>query len=278
MHHITPKKSGNLTYTSCELQTSSANLKAVSFSPDKTNPLKAAMAGRSPVKIKKFDINTKFNNVVITRNTVIEPYNEPVNFTCHDSTGPVTVSDLYAISLGQLVDITAKVTHMTGSKFIKMDNTTLKQSRAILLDPTGSIKVVFWESFVDSVEDGQTYKFTNLRVKEDFHTHEKFVNTAKEGCNIESASPFTTDLPEVNISLSEIATKQATVSVIGVKVVSRFFCCNNCSKKLEEKGKNYYCRPCNMKQKATNDQWFCKIRVEDSVCQQYNQRYSTRKW
>ncbi len=55
-----------------------------------------------------------------------------------DFTEPVTVSDLYAISPGQLVTVTAKVTHMTGSKFIKMDNASLKQSRAILLDPTGS--------------------------------------------------------------------------------------------------------------------------------------------
>jgi hypothetical protein len=91
----------------------------------------------------------------------------------------------------------------------------------------GSIKVVFWESFVDSVEDGQTYKFTNLRVKQDFHTHEKLVNTAKEGCKVN----------KVNISLSEVATKQAIISVIGVKVVSKYFCCNTCSKKPEERGK-----------------------------------------
>jgi hypothetical protein len=63
----------------------------VSFSPEKTNPLKAAMASKSLVKIKKFDVNAILNNVVIPRNTVIEPYNEPVNFTCNDSTGPITM-------------------------------------------------------------------------------------------------------------------------------------------------------------------------------------------
>ena len=92
MHHITPKKSGNFIYTSCELQTS--NLKAVSFSSDKVIPLKTAMANKSPVKIRKFDVNTKFNNVVITKNTVIESFDEPVDFECADFTGPVTVSDL----------------------------------------------------------------------------------------------------------------------------------------------------------------------------------------
>ena len=159
---------------------------------------------------------------------------------------------------------------MTGSKFIKMDNASLKQSRAILLDPTGSIKVVFWEAFVDTVEDGNTYKFTNLRVKEDYHTHEKFVNMAKEGCKFESAPPFTQPLAEVKISLSEIATKEATISVIGVKLVSKYLSCNTCSKKLEERGANFYCPPCNMKQKPNGYHRFCKIRVKDSTSQQYN--------
>ena len=140
IHCVTPKKLGSLTYMSCELQTCSANLKAVSFSPDKVNPLKAAMASKSPVKIKKFDINQKFNNILINRSTVIEHYDEPLTFKCTDSTAPVAVSDLNAISPGQLVNITAKVTHMTGSKFIKLDNATLKQSRAIPVDPSGSIQ------------------------------------------------------------------------------------------------------------------------------------------
>lgn len=270
VHHVTPKKSVNLSYTSCELQISSSNLKAVSFSPEKTNPLNHAMAGKSPVKIRKFEFNTKFNNVVITKNTIIEHYKEPINFTCADSTAPVTVSDLYAISPGQLVNVTAKVTHMTGVKVIKMDDGTLKQTRAILVDPTGSIKVVFWQEWVDSVEDGETYTFTNLRVKEDYHSHEKFVNTAKAGCKIEASVPFTQPLPDVKISLTDIATKEATISVVGVKTVSKYFSCNTCSRKLEERGIKYYCRSCNMKQKPVNDQWFCKLRVKDSSSQQFN--------
>ncbi len=110
------------------------------------------------------------------------------------------------------------------------------------------IKVVFWEDFVDTVQDGNTYKLTNLRVKEDYHTHEKFGNTAKEGCKFESAAPFTQPLAEVKFSLSKIASKEATISIIGIKLVLKNLSCNTCSKKLEERSINYYCPPCNMKQ------------------------------
>ncbi|CAB4028264.1 Hypothetical predicted protein [Paramuricea clavata] len=35
---------------------------------------------------------------------------------------------------------------------------------AILVDPTASIQAVFWEEWVDSIEDGKTYIFTNMRI------------------------------------------------------------------------------------------------------------------
>ena len=132
----------------------------------------------------------------------------------------------------------------------------------------GSIKVVFWESFVDSVEDGQTYKFTNLRVKQDFHTHEKLVNTAKEGCKVN----------KVNISLSEVATKQAIISVIGVKVVSKYFCCNTCSKKPEERGKIIIavCATWNKRQQMTSG--FVKFASRILHASTITLQYSTRKW
>lgn len=134
-------------------------------------------------------------------------------------------------------------------------------------------KVVFWEEFVDCVEDEKTYRFMNLRVKEDNHTQEKFVNTEKEGCKMEATTPFTQPLPDIQISLSELTTKEVTIFVIGLKTLSHFYCCDTCFKKLEETDTpKYYCQPCNMNQKPKDEhsQWYCKIRVEDSTSQKYN--------
>lgn len=110
----------------------------------------------------------------------------------------------------------------------------------------------------------------NLRVREDNYSHEKFLSTAKTGFKIEQSAPFTQPLPDVKPSLIDIATKEATISVIGVKGLIKYFTCKSCSKKLEESGTKYYCRSCNMKQKPINSHWFCRLRVKDSSSQQFN--------
>ena len=245
-------------------------MKAVYFSPEKSNPLKRASAAKSPIKIKKFDFSTKFNNVVINKNTVIEDYKEPISFSFADSTALVSLSNVHGISPGQLVTIKATVSKMSGVKQVKIDNGTLKQVMAILVDPTASIQAVFWEEWIDSIEDGKTYVFTNMRVRGDSYTNEKYVNTAKSGCKIEMTTPFTEALPDVAMSLSDIATKEVTISVVRVNALSNFFTCQSCSKKLKECGTKYICRPCNMKQKPINTQWYCKLRVQDTSSGQFN--------
>lgn len=56
------------------------------------------------------------------------------------------------------------------------------------------IRVVFWEEWINCVENDETYIFNNLRVKEDNYTNEKYVNTAREGFEIEASTPFTQTL------------------------------------------------------------------------------------
>jgi len=49
----------------------------------------------------------------------------------------------------------------------------LKKTSVALVDPTGTIDAIFSEEWSDSVKEGETYIFTNLRVKEDYYTEEK---------------------------------------------------------------------------------------------------------
>ena len=61
---------------------------------------------------------------------------------------------------GSLFTIKATVSKMSGVKQVKIDNGYLKQVMVILVDPTASIQAVFWEEWIDSIEDGKTYVFT----------------------------------------------------------------------------------------------------------------------
>ena len=163
-------KSGKLSYTTYQLQTSStATVKAICFSPDKAKPLKSAMETKSPIKLRKYQFNQHFNNIVVNKHTVIQNYTKSLDFKPSGTleTQLLTINTINSISPQQLVSVKAKVTQLTGPKSQRTEKATLQKSSAVLVDPTGYIRVVFWEEWVNSVQENTTYIFKNLRVKED---------------------------------------------------------------------------------------------------------------
>ena len=97
-----------------------------------------------------------------------------------------------------------------------MDSGPLKKSTATLVDPTGSITVVFWSDWVESVENGKSYIFTNLRIKKTTYTNELYVNTAKVGFKLQETFPFTDPLPDLNPSLMDMTTKTVEITILGI--------------------------------------------------------------
>lgn len=81
VHGLTAtKNTGSSKYVTCQLQTENQMIKAICFSPDKIAPLRNAMNDKSPVKIKKFEYNDKFKNIVIKNNTTVSLSQEPLPF------------------------------------------------------------------------------------------------------------------------------------------------------------------------------------------------------
>ena len=220
---------------------------------------KSAMETKSPIKLRKYQFNERFNNIVVNKNTVIQNYTKSLDFKPSETlqTQLITINSINSISPQQLVSVKAKVTQLTGPK--------THRTEKVLVDPTGYIRVVFWEEWVKSVQENATYIFKNLRVKEDNYTKEKYVNTAKEGFDVEESPPFTDTLPDAQPLLLDLATKTTTVSVISFESASSYFICNACSKKLQSDGKYMKCETCKLKQKPDQDktQWFARVFVKD---------------
>ena len=61
---------------------------------------------------------------------------------------------------------------------------------AVLVDPSSSIKLTLWESFVSSVVAGGTYLFHNLIVHKDKFTDEIYLNTAQSGTAVNTKDDF----------------------------------------------------------------------------------------
>lgn len=63
---------------------------------------------------------------------------------------------------------------------------------AYLVDPHGAIKVTLWEQFSE-LEEGKTYNFQNLQVKE-YNSNGVYLSTPKTGCTITKVEPFSQPL------------------------------------------------------------------------------------
>ena len=106
----------------------------------------------------------------------------------------------------------------------------------------------------------------NLRVKIDNYTKELYVNTAKDGFEIEESAAFEEELAKVEPTVLEMTTKEAVISIIGIKNVSNYYACTACGKRAQATGKLLKCEAsgCKMKQKVTPEskQWYVKLFVE----------------
>ena len=105
-------------------------------------------------------------------------------------------------------------------------------NQAHLVDPSGTIRIVLWEEFVSAVVEGNTFIFSDIRVKKDNHTNEIYVNTAKTGTKITPADPFTEILPITEEKPNEHNSTTLTAEILDVNKVQYYLSCCMCPKKL----------------------------------------------
>ena len=269
MHNVTAvQKSGKVNYTTCELQTADkSTTKAICFSPEKIKPLRRAMENRSPVKLTKYEYNERYRNIVIKNTTSVKEVSHPLDFARAESISSAvsSISTIKTTSPHELVSLKATVKQLSGTKTIKMDNGILTKRSCMLQDTTGTIEAVFWEEWIDIVENEKTYMFTNFRVKKNNYTNEVYINTAKDGFQAQECDPFEQILPDVQPNIADIATKQATVSIIGVKSLTKYNTCSACGRKMEGSGKTVKCESCKLKQRISPEStsWYARLFLQN---------------
>lgn len=124
----------------------------------------------------------------------------------------------------------------------------------MLVDPSATMKLVLWADFVDSVLEGDTYTFHNIRVNKDKQTGDIYVNTAKSGTTISSAQAFTDVLPITPQIPNEYITTTADGEILGVEKVASYLSCCKCNKKIEIVTQHpvVECSNCHLKQKQSS--------------------------
>ena len=244
------------------------------FSPEKKKTFDDLMRNREAATLSKCDVSNKFNvtNVIINKKSTIQKCATPLNFERVDvENTTVKLSTVKQILLGQLINVKATVRQLSASKVISTSaGAHLKKQEAVLADPFGSIKIILWESFVDTIETGETYLFKNIRLKKDNYTSVVYVNTAMSGTVITETTPFDQPLAEESddAQLSILSTTEITASIIGVATINCNRTCFSCNKAVVEQGSSLAkCVSCSLTQKMsrTNKRWYVKLFIEDST-------------
>ena len=95
-----------------------------------------------------------------------------------------------------------------------MSSKNLLMQNLVIVDPSGTILLTLWEKYVHQVKQGNTYTFTNVRVRKDRVTGEIVVNSTESDTKIESATPFQEELPIVVLD-----SETADVEIVGIQKV-----------------------------------------------------------
>ena len=198
-------------------------------------------AQRSPVKISNFAISNKYGrrDVVINRNTQITSTTADFPYKAQDDV--TSIASLSKVAPQQLVAIKGKITHLSATKTIVIQDSPVKKQEGCIVDPSGYIKIIFWGEHVDSVTPQSTYFFSNLRMK--VSQNQRYLNTPKQDnlYTMKDAEPFKEKLPD----FTEISTTTETIAeILGISSVTKYNSCCSCSKKVTIKGKIAVCDNC----------------------------------
>lgn len=140
-----------------------------------------------------------------------------------------SVGSLKDLKPGQLLMLTAMANNLASTEEVnkKVTGEKVNVRECQITDPTGSVKLEVWASFADNTVDGQTYKFSDFRLKSE--NGKVSLRTTQTGCSIESCDPFP-DLKPPKELPTAIKTEQ--LGVCGISNVPSYHVCPTCTKKV----------------------------------------------
>lgn len=277
IHGITPVKlstDSQRKYFNCTFQTEDEVLRVVSFTPSLHAQIKIYQHTKAAVRVENFTRTD--NGLTLNNNTkfAVERSVSNISFQYHDYltvTGQIeSISALQDIAPDQVLTVKAEVAFVAPVKRLCTPrHGSLEKQEVMLRDPTGFIKLVLWQQYVDSLEVHTTYVLENLKVR--VLRQMRYLNTAKDIQFVyRSVEPFDQPLVVCENELADLALKTFTGKIIAVQQLSHTLSCMGCRKKLSPSSADdelAECEECHLVQMIglCVPQWFLRAIFQDSV-------------
>ena len=196
----------------------------------------------SPVKVIKTKTSKRSTDLQFTRNSEIAPGGQ-LDFNIIDMNN-LTIKDLQTLALECVVTVTATV--KTRSKELETSS-GLPFRILSVADSTEKVKVMFWGSeFINEVEEGQTYRFENLRIKADQKYGGITLGTTTNENTKIIPSDSLSDVVEGSLFTDTLVdTLQGQIIMVSKSMVE-YVVCRKCKKKCDGDltGDFLYCKNC----------------------------------
>lgn len=206
------RKSGNTSYFNYTLQTNNDVQRGVSFYVPRKETIETLAKQKSPVKVKTYSYSYKHErkDIVISKNTILTPTS---SFEYVSEDNVLSISSLTHVAADQLITIKGHLHHLNATKKVLIQGVEVKKQEGYIKDPTGYIKVVFWGKHTDKQQEGQTYVFNKIHLRDNHG--QRYLNTPKqdEDCTIDSTEPFQGTLANVE---EVCTTEDVTALILGI--------------------------------------------------------------
>ena len=182
------------------------------------------------------------------------------------ATKNVKVADIGLLSVRQDIELICKVVKISDVSSVKKsgDGKELKKQDVMVGDETGMCRLVLWEGDVQSLEEGKSYRLTDVGVRS-YGGRKYLCYTAK------SAMEVVEDVGEVSEEVvegeeSEDSGRSVTGEISAVISTAEYRCCKFCHSKVEsEDGLVMECTKCKavMKVSLCEEMKSAKFVVQD---------------
>ena len=250
IHSVSPMKTAKTSkvkYFNYSLEKHDDTLRGVCFSPQKYTEIKTLERTKSPVKLQNYKFSTN-KDIIIDQKSSLSPLEEiPFAMSKIMTANDVTnIVFLMNVTAEQIITLKAEVTHVASVKnIITQHHGQLQKQEVMLRDPTGTIKLVLWEQYVDALVVNTTYVLENLKLK--VYNYERYLNTPKdEDFKHTEIEPFQQPLPEAE---HVIDTRSISGKIVGIKNVATLTACTSCGKSTqpyESSTRLGQCQGCNL--------------------------------
>ena len=222
-------------YFDFKVQTESEVLRGVCFSPERRQKLEDIQTAKSPVKLKNYTQNNKFGptNIVIERNTqILTTPDAPFSFAPLKI--DIAIQDLRSVTPNRIITVKGKLTKLCKAK--QIPGKTFTKQEGLVADTTGSVKIVLWETFVGTCNEGESYKFSNFVYKQD--NYGTYIASTRQLCKVQKIEDIVDAVKE---SMVDLEMKEKTAKVIGVSSALKYLSCCACKKKIDSENNDMSC-------------------------------------